>query len=84
MQIVRTGPDDERFTAWCRVWAATQRAERPDEAGRLEVAERAAPAQSRAAVLPGPVRGIGRRDGPSHVRRACGPRQGWRRGTLPR
>ncbi|MBM7806496.1 GNAT superfamily N-acetyltransferase [Geodermatophilus bullaregiensis] len=34
MQIVRTGPDDERFTAWCQVWAATQRAERPDEEPR--------------------------------------------------
>ncbi|GAB3301790.1 GNAT family N-acetyltransferase [Geodermatophilus aquaeductus] len=34
MQIVETGPDDERFAAWCEVWAATQRADRPGEAPR--------------------------------------------------
>ena len=34
MQIVQTGPDDARFPAWCEVWAATQRADRPDEAPR--------------------------------------------------
>jgi hypothetical protein len=31
---VETGPDDEWFAAWCGVWAATQRADRPDEAPR--------------------------------------------------
>lgn len=34
MRIVGTGPDDERFAAWCEVWAATQRADRPREAPR--------------------------------------------------
>ncbi|SFT90994.1 Protein N-acetyltransferase, RimJ/RimL family [Geodermatophilus amargosae] len=34
MQIVETGPDDERFAAWCEVWAATQLADHPDEAPR--------------------------------------------------
>ncbi len=34
MHIVPTGPDDERFAAWCAVWAATQRADRPGEAPR--------------------------------------------------
>jgi GNAT superfamily N-acetyltransferase len=34
VQIVQTGPDDARFPAWCEVWAATQRADRPDEAPR--------------------------------------------------
>ncbi len=29
MRIVETGPDDERFPAWCAVWAASQRADRP-------------------------------------------------------
>jgi GNAT superfamily N-acetyltransferase len=32
--MVETGPDDERFPAWCEVWAASQRADRPDEAPR--------------------------------------------------
>ena len=31
---MQTGPDDARFPAWCEVWAATQRADRPDEAPR--------------------------------------------------
>ncbi|SNS76761.1 Protein N-acetyltransferase, RimJ/RimL family [Geodermatophilus saharensis] len=34
MEIVETGPDDERFAAWCAVWAASQRAARPGEAPR--------------------------------------------------
>jgi GNAT superfamily N-acetyltransferase len=34
VQIVQTGPDDERFAAWCEVWAATQLADHPDEAPR--------------------------------------------------
>jgi GNAT superfamily N-acetyltransferase len=34
VQIVETHPDDGLFTAWCDVWAATQRADRPDEAPR--------------------------------------------------
>ena len=34
MQIVETGPDDERFAAWCGVWAAARLADRPDEAPR--------------------------------------------------
>ncbi|MGY1679191.1 GNAT family N-acetyltransferase [Geodermatophilus sp. SYSU D01176] len=34
MQILRTGPDDELFAAWCEVWAASQRADRPDEPPR--------------------------------------------------
>jgi GNAT superfamily N-acetyltransferase len=32
--LVELGPDDELFPAWCAVWAASQRAERPDEAPR--------------------------------------------------
>jgi GNAT superfamily N-acetyltransferase len=34
VQIVQTGPDDEHFAAWCEVWAASQRADRPDELPR--------------------------------------------------
>jgi GNAT superfamily N-acetyltransferase len=34
VQITETGPDDERFAAWCAVWAASQRADRPGEAPR--------------------------------------------------
>ncbi|MBB3083957.1 GNAT family N-acetyltransferase [Geodermatophilus sabuli] len=34
MRIAETGPDDERFTAWCRVWAASQRADRPGDPPR--------------------------------------------------
>ena len=34
MQILPTGPDDERFPAWCGVWAESQRADRPGEAPR--------------------------------------------------
>jgi GNAT superfamily N-acetyltransferase len=32
--LVDTVPDDERFAAWCGVWAASQLADRPDEAPR--------------------------------------------------
>ena len=31
---MQTGPDDARFPTWCEVWAATQRADRPDEEPR--------------------------------------------------
>ncbi len=31
MRIVETGPDDDLFPAWCEVWAAAERADRPDE-----------------------------------------------------
>jgi GNAT superfamily N-acetyltransferase len=31
LHIVETGPDDLLFAAWCEVWAASSRAERPDE-----------------------------------------------------
>ena len=31
MRIVETGPDDGLFAAWCEVWAAGERADRPDE-----------------------------------------------------
>ena len=34
MNLVELGPDDELFPAWCEVWAATQRADRPDESPR--------------------------------------------------
>lgn len=34
MRILETDPDDARFAAWCEVWAATQRADRPDEPPR--------------------------------------------------
>ncbi|MGY1701794.1 GNAT family N-acetyltransferase [Geodermatophilus sp. SYSU D00766] len=34
VDIVETGPDDGRFTAWCAVWAESQRAARPGEAPR--------------------------------------------------
>jgi GNAT superfamily N-acetyltransferase len=34
VRIAETGPDDERFAAWCRVWAASQRADRPDDPPR--------------------------------------------------
>ena len=34
MQIFGTGPDDERFAAWCEVWAASQRDRPPDELPR--------------------------------------------------
>jgi GNAT superfamily N-acetyltransferase len=32
--VVELGPDDDLFAAWCEVWAATQRADRPDERPR--------------------------------------------------
>ena len=32
MRIGETGPDDERFGAWCAVWAASQLADRPGDA----------------------------------------------------
>jgi GNAT superfamily N-acetyltransferase len=34
VRIVETGPDDEHFPAWCEVWAASQRADRPDDPPR--------------------------------------------------
>jgi GNAT superfamily N-acetyltransferase len=34
VQIVQTGPDDGLFDAWCAVWAASERADRPDEEPR--------------------------------------------------
>ena len=33
-QIVELGPDDDRFIDWCEVWAASGRADRPDEPPR--------------------------------------------------
>ena len=33
-QIVELGPDDDRFIDWCEVWAAGERADRPDEPPR--------------------------------------------------
>jgi len=32
--MLETHPDDARFAEWCEVWAATQRADRPDERPR--------------------------------------------------
>ena len=32
--LVELGPDDELFAAWCEVWAAGQRADRPDDPPR--------------------------------------------------
>ena len=34
MTLVELGPDDDLFPAWCDVWTATQRADRPDESPR--------------------------------------------------
>ncbi|MGY1632436.1 GNAT family N-acetyltransferase [Geodermatophilus sp. SYSU D01186] len=34
MRIAEIGPDDERFPAWCRVWADSQRADRPGDPPR--------------------------------------------------
>jgi GNAT superfamily N-acetyltransferase len=34
LDLVELGPDDDLFSAWCEVWAATQRADRPDEPPR--------------------------------------------------
>jgi GNAT superfamily N-acetyltransferase len=34
MTLVELGPDDDLFPAWCEVWAATQRVDRPDESPR--------------------------------------------------
>jgi GNAT superfamily N-acetyltransferase/RimJ/RimL family protein N-acetyltransferase len=34
VRIVATGPDDDLFGPWCEVWAAGERADRPDEAPR--------------------------------------------------
>ena len=33
-RTVELGPDDDPFRAWCEVWAAAQRAERPDDPPR--------------------------------------------------
>src|SRR4029453_14371233 len=32
--IAELGPDDDLFPAWCEVWAAGQRLDRPDESPR--------------------------------------------------
>ena len=32
--LVELGPDDDLFPAWCEVWAAGQRVDRPDESPR--------------------------------------------------
>jgi GNAT superfamily N-acetyltransferase len=56
LRIVDLGPDDDLFPAWCEVWAAAARAERPDEPprpAREHVAlgrELGAPGGSRAGV----------------------------------
>jgi GNAT superfamily N-acetyltransferase len=34
VDLVETGPDDALFADWCEVWAASSRAERPDERPR--------------------------------------------------
>ena len=34
MQLLETAKDDERFAAWCEVWASSQRFDRPDELPR--------------------------------------------------
>jgi GNAT superfamily N-acetyltransferase len=34
LDLVELGPDDDLFPAWCEVWAAGQRADRPDESPR--------------------------------------------------
>jgi GNAT superfamily N-acetyltransferase len=34
VRIEGIGPDDERFAAWCQVWAAGQRVDRPDDPSR--------------------------------------------------
>jgi len=34
VRLVEIGPDDERFPAWCEVWAAGERLDRPDEPPR--------------------------------------------------
>ncbi|TFV91063.1 GNAT family N-acetyltransferase [Blastococcus sp. CT_GayMR16] len=34
LELVELGPDDGLFAAWCEVWAATERADRPDESPR--------------------------------------------------
>ena len=34
LRLVELGPDDDLFPAWCEVWAATQRADRPEESPR--------------------------------------------------
>jgi len=33
-RLVELGPDDDRFPAWCEVWAAGQRVDRPEEPPR--------------------------------------------------
>ena len=34
LRIIETGPDDDAFAAWCEVWAATAREDRPDDQPR--------------------------------------------------
>jgi ribosomal protein S18 acetylase RimI-like enzyme len=34
LRLAELGPDDELFPAWCEVWAAGQRVDRPDEPPR--------------------------------------------------
>lgn len=34
VEVVETRPDDHLFGAWCAVWAASERADRPDEPAR--------------------------------------------------
>ena len=56
---METGPDDEHFPAWCDVWAATQLADRPDEAPR--------PASDHVALGRRPVEPGGSQDGTHRV-----------------
>lgn len=53
--LVELGPDDDLFADWCGVWAATERADRPDETPRPPSEHRAL---GRQLVAPG-----GSRDG---------------------
>ena len=69
MQVLQTGPDDERFAAWCEVWAVSERADGRDE---LHRPARDHVALERRLVTPG-----GSMDGTHPAAVACGSDIGW-------
>jgi GNAT superfamily N-acetyltransferase len=74
--IVELGPDDALFPAWCEVWAAGQRVDRPDESPR--------PASDHVALGRQLVRPGGSRDGTHRAAVADGGVVGALRLLLPK
>jgi GNAT superfamily N-acetyltransferase len=75
LDLVVLGPDDGLFLAWCDVWAASQRADRPDESPR--------PASDHIALGHQLVRAGGSRDGTHRAATVGGQVVGALRVILP-